>query len=168
MTERDLTEKAHARIALDCRGAHIYKHNDRSTEGMPDASVTWNGYTSWLEYKHLEPSEDIHSRKGGTGGLKRLQLMELLALERASGGRAWVVAYRKGKRGQAERLEIYRPSALLSRVPVVCLITPALHFTSHGGMLEALRGAGCAAFETYDHHAVSFLIRSTHESLGTT
>lgn len=169
--ESTLTGKARDAVRVRCPGVKYYKHNDRGTEGMPDSTFTWAGCTSWVEFKHLDPSEPLHARPRSTSGLKKLQLMELLALERASGGRAWVVAYRKGKRGQGERVEIYRPSALYrvtSGAPQ--LVEPALTFGEHlsDGAIsvidleQRLERNGCVAYAGYNHLALAELIRRTH------
>ncbi len=36
-------------------GAEVIKHSDKSMIGMPDASITYNKVTLWLEYKFIGP-----------------------------------------------------------------------------------------------------------------
>jgi hypothetical protein len=35
--------------------AKILRHEDKYTAGIPDLSVTWRGYTIWLEVKYANP-----------------------------------------------------------------------------------------------------------------
>lgn len=78
-----------------------YKHCDKMSSGRPDSTFTWNGVTSWLEFKLLEGGENVHAKNAkDTHGLAKDQLVELIRLENA-GAPAWVVAYRKPKIGRA-------------------------------------------------------------------
>lgn len=139
---------------------HVYyKHNDKSA-GRPDSTFSWNGVTSWLEFKMLEGNEDVHARTAtATHGLAKIQLAELLKLERA-GVPAWVIAYRKTIRSTREHLTIYRPTALIT---VADRITPTWREMSiHDNVLRDLKLYGVAAFPGFDHAAVVALIRQTH------
>lgn len=166
MTEASLTAKAHEALKVGCPRVKIYKLNDRATSGLPDSVLAWDGYTTWLEFKHLDAREDLHATPTGTRGLKKLQLMELIALEQQNGGRAWVVNYRKaGKDGQHARLEVYRPSALvqLAEGGVVVRVTPrAERWSTRDSILRDLHEAGVAWFDGYQHAALVTLVQLTH------
>ncbi len=136
-----------------------YKHCDK-TAGRPDSTFTWNGRTSWLEFKMLEGNEDLHARNDKTThGLAKIQLVELLALERA-GAPAWVIAYRKATRTLPDLTTIYRPSALIT---VADRVTPPwLELSHHPNVLRDLKTFGVAAFAGFDHAAVVALVHQTH------
>jgi hypothetical protein len=146
-------DKARDAIKRDCQGPiKIYKHNDRGTKGMPDMSVTWAWCTSWLEFKMLKGEENIH------GELDPLQLVELVRLERA-GGRAWVIAYRKGTKTMGECLDIYLPTALLNNQQPI-----AKEASTYDTLLRDVRTFGVARFGGFNHGAVAHLIKATHVS----
>lgn len=136
-----------------------YKHNDKSA-GRPDSTFTWNGRTSWLEFKMLEGNEDLHARTPtATHGLAKIQLTELLKLER-SGAPSWVIAYRKATRTIPDHLTIYRPSALIT---IADRVTPTWREMSlRDNALRDLNLCGVAAFPGFDHAAVVALIHQTH------
>lgn len=153
MKETAADDKARDAIKRVCTGPiKIYKHNDRGTKGMPDMSVTWSWCTSWLEFKMLTGEENVH------GELDPLQLVECERLERA-GGRAWVVAYRKGTKTMGEVLDIYLPSALRSGAQPM-----AKEYSTYENMLTNLRAFGVARFQGFNHGAVAELIKQTHAS----
>lgn len=153
MKETAADDKARDAIKLRCSGPiRIYKHNDRGTKGMPDMSVAWNGFESWLEFKMLHGEQNIHQELDG------LQLVELLKLERALRGHSWVIAYRKATKSQREVLDIYAPSFLIGGA------APAARENSnYDTMLRDLRAYGVARFEGFDHGAVAALIYQTHQ-----
>lgn len=137
--------------------ALYYKHNDRAAKGRPDSTFTWNRITSWLEFKMLEGHEDLHAR--GTHGLTRVQLMELIRLERA-GAPAWVVAFREGTRQVERHTTIYRPSALITAAGT---LTPRWLIPSNlEDILSDLKHSGVAARRGFDYTAVVHLIHQTH------
>lgn len=152
MQEKDANGKARDALRLALVPSRIYKHNDRGTKGMPDTSVIYNEYTSWLEFKMLHGDETVWNE------LDPLQHVELLKLERAC-HRAWVVAYRKGNRHTGDALTIYRPSALTNKQQPV-----ARELSSYDNVLRDLQVFGVARFEGFDHGAVVALVKATHAS----
>lgn len=68
-------------LRRDMEGAVVIRHTDELIAGIPDISVTWNGSTTWLEVKFVNPK--IIDR-----GIQRL-MMKRLGLH----GRAFYVIY---------------------------------------------------------------------------
>lgn len=136
-----------------CPGAVIYKHNDRSTGGIPDTSITWCDADSWLEFKRLEHGESIHEE------LEELQLTELVKIEQQT-HRAWVIAFRKGRRrNEIAETIIYRPSALLhGRVPIMAQVEMA----KPEQVTQLLSVWGVAVFIGAHYGAIAALIHKTH------
>lgn len=150
MKESNLNKRAMDYVQLACPGGVYYKHADRFTSGIPDSTFTWNGPTSWLEFKLLDPAESIHAQ------LDPQQLVELVKLQHAC-GRAWVIAFRRPRRGDAGMTVLYEPTALLfKRVPV------ARERSSLENVLRDLRCHGVAEFEGHCFLALSYLIKATH------
>lgn len=129
-------------------GGVYYKHADRFAKGRPDCTFSWNGRTSWLEFKMLRGAQSVHDE------LDKSQLVELIRLERA-GCSSWVIAYRE-HRGQS--LEIYRPTALYPwpTVPV------AREDSLVENILRDLRVYGIVRFGGFHHGAVTELIAQAH------
>jgi len=166
MKESDVEEASVKLLGEVCPGAVIYKHADRWTAGIPDRSVTWRRYDSWLEYKLWEPNGTFHDEFALKTGRPNVQLLELLKLERQT-GRAWVVAYRKGnpRTSQLECLELYRPGAWVDTFGFVLKTPlPLTKPTSLENVAWALRVNGYAMFQGHDHRAVASLIHLTHRS----
>lgn len=120
----------------------IFTPSERFTIGEPDTRVTWNGRISFLEFKYLDPGQPITAK----GVFRPGQLERDCHLERCSGQRAWVIAYRKPKRGHLEaQVEIYRPRLIFGDLtcphawsdrldwPYVlsCLMTRPVAFPGH-------------------------------------
>jgi len=133
----------------------IHKVNERSTSGEPDVRLTWNARTSFLEFKHLEPREPV------THALEPLQLARLIKLQKCSGRRAWVVAYRKGKNREQTRTEIYLPSAL-HESPMLPSLSPFIGPTLSGRDIEKFDSWGGLWREGYDHDFVAQLVYLRH------
>jgi hypothetical protein len=157
-TESSLKARTRQVVQLHLGGprfCHVVNIQDRFVSGRPDTQITFNGPTSYVEFKHLGLNEKLH------GALRKDQLEELIALERVSGGRAWVVVYRKG----GKFLDVYRPSALRRvRNSQMETVEPEPE-TAHSEMhLTCLRSTGVIRLVGHDHHAVAALIRLTHES----
>jgi hypothetical protein len=134
-----------------CPRAKIFKHCDKFTAGIPDSSLTWRGFTTWLEFKFLEPNATIHDE------LDPIQLVELVRLE--GQGLAWVVAFRKGnaKKLVLPRTHIYRPSALLHGA-----IPYAHELGKYHSVLKDLCRYGVVDFEGFDYAAIAHLIHQSH------
>jgi hypothetical protein len=128
-----------------------YKIADKFTAGIPDSVLAWNEYTSWLEFKLLDPNESIHDQ------LDKIQLVELVKLQRTT-GRAWVIAYRRAnpKKLILPQTIIYSPRALWGgAVPTPKpRIVPTLR--------EHLTQVGVVQQEGHAHSMVYNLIVETH------
>lgn len=162
MKESEKNKDAMDLCAVHCPGAVIYKLADRWTSGIPDSTIAWREYTSWLEFKMLHPLECIHEQ------LDPVQLVECRKLEAAT-GRCWIIAYRKAnpKHRTGPRpacLEIYRPSALWDNVhhEVVPGGRPLHEWTALENVALETRMLGISRFEGFDHRAVVSLIHLTH------
>lgn len=153
--ESDLTIAARNAMLKAFPGGKYYKNLATPADrGKPDSSFTWNGPTSWLEFKHLDHGQSIHSE----GALKKHQLVELVQLQRAS-GRAWVIAYRKPTRSLEAHTTIYKPNALIRGAQPF-----PKEYSSHENVVRDLIRFGVAAFPGYDHQALVALIRITHDA----
>jgi hypothetical protein len=153
MKESDLNKKAMDHVAAGCPHHVTYKLADRFTSGIPDTVFTWNNYSSWLEFKLLDPNESIHKQ------LDPAQLVELVKLERAS-GRAWIVAFRRAnvKKLQKPQTVFYSPHSLLrGQVPL------SREISLHVNVLRDLKVFGVAWFDSFDYAALAALIHQTHE-----
>lgn len=164
MRENDVEQDCVEKVTQFCPGAVVYKHADRWTAGIPDRSVTWRGYDSWLEFKLWDARTTFHDEFATTEGRPNTQLLELMKLERQT-GRSWVIAYREAnvKKLIKPRLEIYRPSAWVDRDGMVKSfpIGPAEFTPLEYAALHA-RTRGVAFFDGFDHRAVVSLIHLTH------
>jgi len=98
--EGTLSRELLARATSLLPGAVIFKHSDRFTSSMPDASVSW-GRTAWLEVKVSPCGESVRPHKNWG-----LQLLTAMRLERAT-GLCWFVVYME-RRG-SKLIHIVRP-----------------------------------------------------------
>lgn len=154
--------KACELVEQGCARVHIYKHADQFTAGIPDRSFTWRGRTSWVEFKFLDMNHPLHEQKGHNKGLSKVQLMELLALERNS-HRAWVLVYRKPLRGGSPITQIYRPSALLRQPGPQFVVPVAEKVSTFDTICIDLQRTGVAQFAGHDHRALVALLHLTHD-----
>lgn len=53
--EASLKGKLVELIKKELHGSVVFRHEDRFTAGVPDISITWENYTTWLEVKHMKP-----------------------------------------------------------------------------------------------------------------
>ena len=81
-SEATLTQKLLAAMG-QLPDAEAFKINDRSTAGIPDCVVTWNGFTTWFEVKYANPKFKR----------RELQHLTLRRLYRANKQRARYVVY---------------------------------------------------------------------------
>lgn len=163
MKESD-AEGTCVRLLLDlCPGAVIYKHADQFTAGIPDRSITWHGYDSWLEFKMWEAGGTFYSEFATDSGRANPQLLELLKLERQT-GRAWVIAYRKAnpKKLIKPSLQLYRPRAMVDSHGFLCKHESTPIMSGLDDVVWNIRLHGHARFEGFDHRAVVALIHLTH------
>lgn len=151
MKESELNKRTVDKLLRACPRAVYYKIADRFTAGIPDSIFTWNGFTSWFEFKLLDPNESIHKQ------LDQVQLVELLKLQSAC-HRAWVIAFRKHSiRADAQTL-IYAPSALWhDAVPIATGDSMRVNLT------RDLLAHGVAQFKGFDYDAVVTLVHATHQ-----
>lgn len=80
-TETQLKSKLTKALRESLNNAVIFRHEDQFTSGVPDISITWKGYTTWLEVKLAKPAIR------GKGVQKHT--MQMLA----ENGRCWYVVY---------------------------------------------------------------------------
>lgn len=90
MTESPLTQKFRKKATRRLPRAVIIKHADNYTAGVPDMTLTLNGRTSWLEFKHVTKRGQIVSK-----GIQNLTAQKL-ALE----GTCWYIVYESVVEGQ--------------------------------------------------------------------
>lgn len=160
MTESSLKTSCCDVVRAALPACHVIHHQDRFQSGLPDTSISYNGPTSWLEWKHLGLNEKLH------GNLRKDQLDELLKLEQATLGRAWVVVFRKG----GKFTDVYRPSALLSiSRGLVEYVEPTPEPTSNfaESMSEEVRRlhlTGVIRWSGHDHRGIAGLIWHTHHA----
>ena len=81
MNEKTLVSALIEILERELLGAVVFNHADRMTAGIPDVSVTWNGWTSWLEAKYANPSFEVK-------GIQKLMMGRL-----AAQGLAWFIIY---------------------------------------------------------------------------
>lgn len=98
MTERTLKTALVWNLADKMIGAVVLSHTGAINAGIPDLSITWNGKTTWLEVKYLNPK--LSSR-----GIQELMLKRL-----AKQGSAYYVIYQNINR--RKRTGIVEPSQL--------------------------------------------------------
>ena len=79
MKEADIVAKIEAKIQEKLPGAVILKHNDFSSTGIPDLSISYRVRTTWVEVKLLKEKETPSSLKRH---FSKLQLATLLLLDR--------------------------------------------------------------------------------------
>jgi len=78
LNEATIVKDLERALRAEMPGCAVQKHNDASTAGVPDLSVTWRGRTAWLEVKYDRPKA-----RAVVSGLQRL------ALRRLGGYLAW-------------------------------------------------------------------------------
>ncbi len=81
MNEKTLVTGLTQTLRKELFGAVVFNHADLVTAGIPDVSVTWNGWTTWLEVKYANPSFEVT-------GIQNLTMRRL-----ASQGLAWFIIY---------------------------------------------------------------------------
>ncbi len=77
--------------------AEVTKYNDRTSSGIPDASLTCYGRTVWMEFKHRKTPVDIPTLLLKTNKRSKLQTHRLWRLQYASHGRAFYVIFEPGR-----------------------------------------------------------------------
>jgi hypothetical protein len=113
VTEATLTRELLKILERKLSGAVIIKHADRFRAGVPDASITWNGTTSWLEVKYV--------RRRHRGALPKSQFPAaqfVTMAQLAAAGRAIYLVY------FGRRLTLWHPRAVLGAIRDGELVLP--------------------------------------------
>jgi hypothetical protein len=113
MTEATLTRELLKVLERKLPGAVIIKHADRFRAGVPDASVTWGGTTSWLEVKY------VRRRLQRILPKSQFPADQFVTMDRlAAAGRAIYLIY------FGQRLTLWHPRAVLGSIRNGVLILP--------------------------------------------
>jgi hypothetical protein len=70
MNETTIVSRAVSVMKAELKSFVVFKHADRFRSGIPDVSVSGNGFTSWWEFKYADP--DFDSR-----GIQELTMLRL-------------------------------------------------------------------------------------------
>jgi hypothetical protein len=128
----------------------VLKHANAAASGLPDRSISWNGNTTWIEFKVLRKNETIHDVIKNAR-----QLITCCQLERAT-RRCWFVVYTHD-----DHTLFYRPSKLThEQLPVPELTDGTLNRDAK----DRLWHRGVLRFKGHAHHEVAHLIIETHPS----
>jgi len=87
VNEATLVKELEKALKTEMPGCAVQKHNDASTAGIPDLSVTWRGRTAWVEVKYDRPKARA-----------TVSALQKLALRRLGGYLAWYALSASGKR----------------------------------------------------------------------
>ena len=114
-----------------CPGAVVLRHEDKNTAGIPDISITWRRYTTWLEVKYANPSYTCR-------GLQKFTCAKLEAE-----GRCWFVIYDQKR----ECVDIRRPINILNEVKELDPSECRIQGFSHLGVVKFI-------WRTHGYHKV--------------
>jgi hypothetical protein len=128
------------------------KHADQFTSGIPDVTIAWQGFTTWIECKMLKPGKSLDSE------LRDDQLLYCRRLEGATNRRCWILVWNLRDKDM-EITELYAPS-LVVRMRRDGFELPAA--TPNGDRLQSLPALGYAWGQGINHEMVFDLIRRTH------
>lgn len=120
MTEATLTRELLKVLERKLPGAVVIKHADRFTAGIPDASLTWAGTTSWLEVKYVRRNL-LRTGDVCLAPLRRqFPTIQLIMMERlaAAGSAVYLVYFDR-------LLTLWHPAAVGASVRQQLLIGPA-------------------------------------------
>ena len=118
MTEATLTRELLKVLKRKLPGAVIIKHADRFSIGIPDASITWAGTTSWLEVKYVRQG---FRESGRTTRLSPHQFptAQFVTMDQlAAAGHAIYLVYFD------RRLTLWHPRAVLGSIRDGVLVLP--------------------------------------------
>lgn len=156
MTEATLTRELIKILKYKLLGSIIIKHADRFTVGIPDASITWAGTTSWLEVKYIR--RDIF-REGGNPLLaplkRRFPSPQLVMMKHlAAVGSAFYLIYFD------RRITLWHPLAVYGAIRDRVLVLPHERWDEvyPGGFYEEYQ----ATFVADDAELIAFF-RWLHE-----
>src|SRR5665213_935482 len=93
MNEADVKQDIMRHLKENIPAACAVRHEDIFRSGVPDTSVTYGGFTNWLEVKYLRPRE---TPSGFKKHFPALQLATCIWLEK-QGRCDYLVAYPYGK-----------------------------------------------------------------------
>lgn len=109
MTEAVVVRKILNILKKQMPKARIFKHNDLSTAGIPDISITWGQkLTTWVEVKLLDDNETYYTFRKK---IDSLQLAQAILLQR-EGRCLYLIAYFRDKKLEALLIE---PNVLAQR-----------------------------------------------------
>jgi predicted HAD superfamily Cof-like phosphohydrolase len=72
VNEATLVQQLAKALRAEMPGCAVQKHNDASTAGIPDLSITWRGRTAWLEVKFDRPGA-----RASVSAIQRIALWRL-------------------------------------------------------------------------------------------
>lgn len=139
----------------------VLKHNDRSTGGIPDISVTWFGPTFWIENKHWKNGQTLKKINNTE------QLIMCHQLSISSMGRCWISVYRD----EPKELTIWQPRVLMARLwPRVILgeldMEPAtIEEDSDSNVFNVLSATGAIRCSGWNHELQRRLIQDAQRAL---
>lgn len=153
MTERYVTERLMEQFK-QLPEWEVIKHADKFTSGIPDMSVSGNGRTSWLELKLLKRGELA------VNAVEPAQRITCCRLERATGGRCWVIVYRASR--WEDSTTIYRPSQLNVPEPPESLPHVQQSSTMIFETTRRLWHEGVIRWAGHRHDLVRAMVQHTH------
>jgi hypothetical protein len=118
MTEATLTRELLRVLERKLSGAVVIKHADRFQIGVPDASVTWGGTTSWLEVKYVRRDfrESGHATRLFPRQFPTAQLVTMEQLA-AAGSAVYLIYF-------GRRLLLWHPIAIANSTRHGVLVLP--------------------------------------------
>jgi hypothetical protein len=72
-SETEVKGKLVKYLKQELRNAVIFRHEDKYSAGIPDISLTDNGFTLWIEVKHVTPKKPFKSTGLQTHTAQRLE-----------------------------------------------------------------------------------------------
>ena len=99
----------------------VTKHADQFTSGIPDVTIAWQGFTTWLECKMLKSGKSLDSELGDD------QLLYCRRLEGATNKRCWVLVW--DLRSDPPVTRILRPSDIVASRRLGTELVPFMHAT---------------------------------------
>ena len=161
MDETYITGEVMKRAPRIIRGAKVLKHCDKATSAIPDVSMSWAGFTAWIEMKYL--------RKRDT--LKKIvdmdQLIMCNELATTTDGRCWIVVYEEDPRQMTiwtpqvlfnhlyPQLSVSGPWKAYHREPVVSEWSPERPI----GLAASVKACGAIRIPGWSYDVVAHLVR---------
>lgn len=162
MKERDYSVKVMTTAQKALRGSEVIKHSDRFTAGVPDISISWIGFTNWIEDKVIRGKQTLRSVIGPD------QILQCTRLATATDGRCWIVVFDEA----LQRTTIWLPRMLgliliqkANSPEVIRAMQAAQHaydfdeMRTHGANFDGMvTGHGCLTIEGLHPEIVTTLI----------